>query len=94
MQFTNSFRALLPNFRAVFTAPSFQLFVLILTGFLLQWPTLLTLAMFPILLVMYARLAITEEADMRKRFGAEFEVYAARTPRFLPSFRTSRSATV
>ena len=74
--------------------PQYVAFVLILTGFLLQWPTLLTLAMFPILLVMYARLAITEEADMRKRFGAEFEVYAARTPRFLPSFRTSRSATV
>ena len=62
-------------------------FVLIMLGFLLQWPTLLTLVMFPILLVMYGRLAITEEAEMRKRFGAEFEAYASRTPRFLPSWR-------
>ncbi len=64
--------------------PQYVAFVLILLGFLLQWPTLLTLVMFPILLVMYARLALTEEADMRKRFGAAFEAYAARTPRFMP----------
>ena len=67
--------------------PQYVAFVLVLLGFLLQWPTLLTLAMFPILLVMYARLAVTEEAEMRKQFGAEFEAYAARTPRFLPSWR-------
>jgi hypothetical protein len=36
MQFTTSFRALLPNFRAVFTAPSFRLFVLMLTGWALS----------------------------------------------------------
>ena len=67
--------------------PQYVAFVLILLGFLLQWPTLLTLVMFPILLVMYGRLAITEEAEMRKRFGAEFEAYASHTPRFLPSWR-------
>ena len=49
---------------------------------------LATRVMLPILLVMHARLAITEEAEMRKRFGAEFEAYAASTPRFLPSWRT------
>ena len=64
--------------------PQYVAFVLILLGFLLQWPTLLTLLMFPVLLVMYGRLAVTEEADMRKQFGAEFERYAARTPRFIP----------
>ena len=72
--------------------PQYVAFVLIMLGFLLQWPTLLTLVMFPILLVMYARLAITEEAEMRTRFGAEFEAYAARTPRFLPSLRKEASA--
>lgn len=69
--------------------PQYVAFVLILLGFLLQWPTLLTLVMFPVLLVMYWRLAITEEAEMHKKFGAEFEAYAASTPRFLPSRRTS-----
>ena len=71
--------------------PQYVAFVLILLGFLLQWPTLLTLIMFPILLVMYARLAVTEETEMRTRFGAEFEAYAARTPRFLPSWKTDAS---
>ena len=71
--------------------PQYVAFVLVLLGFLLQWPTLLTLLMFPILLVMYARLAVTEEAEMRKRFGAEFDAYAARTPRFLPSWRGTRA---
>ncbi len=59
-------------------------FVLILFGFLLQWPTVLTLLMFPVPLVMYGRLAVTEESEMRACFGAEFERYAARTPRFIP----------
>ena len=64
--------------------PQYVAFVLILLGFLLQWPTLLTLLMFPILLVMYGRLAVTEEAEMRTQFGAEFDRYAMRTPRFFP----------
>lgn len=67
--------------------PQYVAFVLILLGFLLQWPTLLTLVMFPILLVMYARLSITEEAEMRKQFGAEYEEYVSRTPRFIPRWR-------
>jgi len=65
--------------------PQYVAFVLILLGFLLQWPTLLTLLMFPILLVMYLRLAIIEEAEMRKQFGSAYETYAAQTPRFVPS---------
>jgi protein-S-isoprenylcysteine O-methyltransferase Ste14 len=67
--------------------PQYVAFVLILLGFLLQWPTLLTLLMFPFLLVMYGRLAVTEEAEMHMRFGADFESYAVRTPRFLPRLR-------
>jgi protein-S-isoprenylcysteine O-methyltransferase Ste14 len=64
--------------------PQYVAFVLILLGFLLQWPTLLTLLMFPVLLVMYGRLAVTEEAEMRAQFGAAYDAYAHRTPRFLP----------
>ena len=60
-------------------------FVLVLLGFLLQWPTLLTLLMFPVLLIMYGRLAVTEEAEMRQRFGAAWDAYARATPRFLPA---------
>lgn len=71
--------------------PQYVAFVMILLGFLMQWPTLLTLLMFPILLVMYGKLALTEEADMRAQFGPAYESYASATPRFLP--RLSHSAT-
>ena len=69
---------------AVIRHPQYAAFVLILLGFLLQWPTLLTLLMFPILLFMYGRLALTEEVEMRVQFGAVFEQYAQSTPRFIP----------
>lgn len=66
--------------------PQYVAFVLILLGFLAQWPTLLTLLMFPILVVMYARLARSEERDMEDRFGDLYRRYAEGTPRFLPSW--------
>ena len=66
--------------------PQYAGFVLILFGFLLQWPTLLTLAMFPVLCVMYVRLALSEEREVERRFGAEWQEYAQRTPRFWPKF--------
>src|SRR5262249_37737442 len=64
--------------------PQYVGFVLIMLGFLLQWPTLVTLVMFPILVWMYARLAVAEEREMRARFGALYDAYAATTPRFIP----------
>ncbi len=67
--------------------PQYVAFVLILLGFLLQWPTLLTLLMFPVLLLMYGRLAITEEKEMRKQFGAAYDAYAQSIPRFFPGLR-------
>ena len=64
--------------------PQYDGFILIMFGFLLQWPTILTLAMFPVLLVMYRRLASSEEKEVRAAFGKEWEEYAARTPAFFP----------
>src|SRR3990170_3248634 len=40
--------------------PQYVGFVLIMLGFLVQWPTLLTLAMFPVQVFMYVRLARRE----------------------------------
>ena len=64
--------------------PQYMAFITIMVGFLLQWPTILTLLMFPILVVVYTRLARTEEREMRGMFGAEYERYAASVPAFLP----------
>jgi len=79
--------------------PQYVGFILVLTGFLVQWPTLLTLAMYPVLLVMYVRLARQEEREARAEWGWAYTQYAASVPAFLPrwsrivrSFGGSRSA--
>jgi protein-S-isoprenylcysteine O-methyltransferase Ste14 len=64
--------------------PQYDGFVLIMIGFLLQWPTIPTLVMFPVLLLIYTRLAKAEEREVRTRFGDTWAVYAASTPAFLP----------
>ncbi|GMB01561.1 isoprenylcysteine carboxyl methyltransferase [Pelosinus sp. IPA-1] len=64
--------------------PQYIAFIVILFGFLLQWPTLLTLAMFPILVRMYIWLARQEEREAMEQFGEDYAAYAAVTPRFFP----------
>ena len=72
--------------------PQYAGFMAIMVGFLLQWPTLPTLVMFPVLVVVYRRLATREEREVAHAFGADWDAYAARTPRFLP--RRQRHDTV
>jgi protein-S-isoprenylcysteine O-methyltransferase Ste14 len=67
--------------------PQYDGFILIMLGFLLQWPTLLTLLMFPVLVFMYVRLARKEEQEVRAEFGEAYEDYARRTPGLIPSVR-------
>jgi protein-S-isoprenylcysteine O-methyltransferase Ste14 len=74
--------------------PQYVGFVLIMFGFLLQWPTLITLVMFPILLLVYIKLAKREEQEMLARFGDAYRTYRERTQAFLPwSARRSPSPT-
>lgn len=63
-----------------------------LLGFLVQWPTILTLTMFPVLVWMYMRLARSEEADSRARFGEAYTRYAQSVPAFIPNFKEASSA--
>ena len=67
-----------------------HLIPLVLSGFLVQWPTLLTLAMYSVLIWMYVRLAHAEEADSRTRFGDAYERYAETVPAFIPNLKTVR----
>ncbi|MDA8107947.1 MAG: isoprenylcysteine carboxylmethyltransferase family protein [Betaproteobacteria bacterium] len=72
--------------------PQYAAFVLIMFGFLLQWPTILTVAMFPVLVTMYVRLALAEEREARAQFGEAYARYAARTPRFFPRLKWRQGA--
>lgn len=64
--------------------PQYDGFILIMFGFLLQWPTILTVLMFPVLVAMYVHLARREEDEVRRQQGAEYVRYAAKTPAFFP----------
>jgi len=64
--------------------PQYAGFMLIMLGFLFQWPTILTLLMFPVLVYMYVRLAQREEREVLVEFGEAYARYAAQTPAFFP----------
>lgn len=75
---------------ALMRHPQYLGFILILIGFLVQWPTFLTLLMFPILVVMYRRLARFEEREVHAEFSAAYDTYAAQTPAFFPKITMQR----
>ena len=66
--------------------PQYSGLFLLIIGFLIQWPTLLTVLMAPVLVYAYIRLARREENIMLNRFGAAYTQYAQRTPMFFPPF--------
>jgi len=67
--------------------PQYVGFVIIMFGFLLQWPTILTVIMFPILLWVYNRLAYREEREMQKEFGDVYKKYYEQIPAFIPRLK-------
>lgn len=68
--------------------PQYDGFLLVMTGFLLQWPTIPTLLMFPVLVYVYVRLARAEEREVATDFGDMWADYASRTPAFIPTPRS------
>jgi len=64
--------------------PQYVAFALIMFGFLLQWPTILTLVMFPILLFVYIQLAKKEERGSKETFGSMWDEYVKQTNMFIP----------
>jgi protein-S-isoprenylcysteine O-methyltransferase Ste14 len=71
--------------------PQYAAFILVMTGFLFQWPTLITLPLFPILVVTYVRLAHREETEALAVFGADYRAYMAKTPGWWPVWRGART---
>jgi protein-S-isoprenylcysteine O-methyltransferase Ste14 len=67
--------------------PQYAAFIVIMVGFLVQWPTLPTLLMFPVLVWLYIRLARREEKEALAMFGEQYAQYAENTPRFIPELR-------
>jgi len=71
--------------------PQYAALFLITIGMLIQWPTVLTLLMWPVLTFAYYRLAMREEREMVAQFGDAYDEYRRRVPPFVPRRRRSTS---
>jgi len=74
--------------------PQYLGFLLITGGWLIHWPTIPTMIMWPILVFVYYNLAKREEKEMEKRFGEKYKEYKQRVPMFIPKLRLSRISSV
>jgi protein-S-isoprenylcysteine O-methyltransferase Ste14 len=70
--------------------PQYTGLFLVIAGFLVQWPTLLTVLMAPILVYAYVHLARSEERHMLNQFGDQYANYKLRVPAFFPPWRQWR----
>lgn len=60
------------------------LFIAIFGEGIIHWPTLFSVGLFPIIILIYYRLAKKEEAKMLNQFGEEYQIYLEKTPMFIP----------
>lgn len=64
--------------------PQYTGLFLLIIGFLVQWPTFLTVLMAPVMLYAYIHLARVEERRAKAEFGEAYNEYAQKTPAFFP----------
>ncbi|MBI5099818.1 MAG: isoprenylcysteine carboxylmethyltransferase family protein [Nitrospirae bacterium] len=64
--------------------PQYSGLFIIMIGMLIQWPTIITALMFPVLIFVYYRLSKREESEMIKIFGDEYKRFMEKTPMFIP----------
>ena len=67
--------------------PQYSGLFIIMIGMLIQWPTIITALMFPVLVFVYYRLSKREESEMIRIFGDVYKKYMDRTPMFIPKLR-------
>lgn len=69
--------------------PQYLGILLVTAGWLVHWPTIPSLIMWPIIVLLYYRLSLREDKFLADRFGEEYRQYAEKTPMLLP-LRLSR----
>jgi protein-S-isoprenylcysteine O-methyltransferase Ste14 len=60
------------------------LFVALFGEGVVHWPTIFSVALFPIIVLAYTLLARREEQHMLAQFGEEYRAYQRRVPMFVP----------
>lgn len=64
--------------------PQYSGLFLVMVGMLIQWPTIITALMFPVLVYVYFRLSKREESEVFEAFGDEYRRYMKTVPMFIP----------
>ena len=67
--------------------PQYVGFLLITLGLNVQWLTIITIVLWPLLALLYYRLAKTEDKEMEAKFGDEFRKYKQKVPMFIPRLK-------
>jgi len=70
--------------------PQYLGFLVLTLGMLVQWVTLPTLLMWPLLVILYYRLARQEEKDIEAEFGEKYKEYTTKVSMFLPLQKLKR----
>lgn len=65
--------------------PQYSGLFIVMIGMLIQWPTIITALMFPVLLYVYYRLSKREESEMMELFGDEYKRYMEKSNMFIPN---------
>ena len=71
--------------------PQYVGFLLITLGLNIQWLTIITFALWPILALLYYRLTKTEDLEVESKFGDEFKEYKQDVPAFFPRLKKSQN---
>ncbi len=69
---------------AVIRHPQYSGIILAVFGQIVHWPTVGTLVLFAVIVLVYVRLARREEINMIARFGNAYRDYLQRVPMFFP----------
>jgi len=72
--------------------PQYAGIFLVILGQLIDWPTIPTLVLAPLIILLYRSLARREEEALFERFGEEYLAYQGNVPMFVPRWRSLRQA--
>ena len=67
--------------------PQYLGMLLLTLGMNVQWLTILSLLLWPLLVILYYRLAREESKELEEKFGEKFRKYEQNVPLFIPHLR-------
>jgi protein-S-isoprenylcysteine O-methyltransferase Ste14 len=72
--------------------PQYLGFLFITLGMNIQWLTIIMLALWPVLVILYYRLSKKEEKEAEEKYGEEFLKYKRAVPGFIPRLKSYKQS--